>query len=408
MNVKIYKELNRPNSKGEALIILRCRVDSKKISFSTGIRISEKDWNKPKSQVRQSNENATNYNHLIKKYENEIMEIASTAELVNHELTKDYISQRLSFTSDEVKSQAIEEHYKEFKQIKSVQVTPSTIKKFDRMFESLKVVCEIMNCPFTYISFNDLFFSKLLDYYYREKELTSTSAKDYQKKLSAFLNWCSELGYNSNDRYKKFKVKNEEPDIFPLNEAEILRLELQKFPLFDIKDKSRDIFLFLTYTGMRFSEAMIVKPSHINQSVIRFQSKKVKGAKYLIPLTKKALAIIEKYKNQTQLTDGHLLPRLENQVVNRYLKQVGKITKLEREIVITRTTGLERKEEKMKLYEQLSCHDGRRTFITFCLSKGMNAQMIMKITGHANYSTFERYVNFDDNDLTKALKFVWE
>lgn len=90
------------------------------------------------------------------------------------------------------------------------------------------------------------------------------------------------------------------------------------------------------------------------------------------------------------------------------MKDIVEIVDLNRQIAITRTRGQQREERKMKLFEQISSHDARRTFITLCLSKGMNAQMIMKITGHKDYSSFERYINFDDQALYKALNFVWD
>lgn len=406
MKIKTYVELNKPNSKGEAVIILRCRIDKKRMSFSTGISINQNDWNKSKKIVRQSDENATNYNNLLEKYKNSIFEIVSKAELRGIDVSKEYIQQRLSFTSKEQMSETIEEHFKDFLEIKKSQVADSTINKYEKMFSVLKIVCNKYNTPFTYNIFNDVFFSRLLEYLHCNG-LTNITIKTYQKKLTAFLNWCTEMEYNENLKYKKFNIKYEEPEIFPLNEDEIKKIEGLKLDKNDYKNLAKDIFLFLVYTGMRFSEAMLVKKSHINENMIRFKSKKVQGGKYLIPITMKTQKIIEKYSNRKKLTKGCLLPQLSNTLVNKNLKEIGKLANLNRDIVYTKNIGLKRIEKKMKLYEQLSCHDGRRTFITHCLRKGMNAQMIMKITGHTNYSTFERYINFDDNDLTKSLNFVW-
>lgn len=408
MKVKIYRELNKPNAKNEASIIFRCRVDGKKQSYSTSIIIPVKDWNKQKKIVRQSNENATTYNELLRSYESEIIDVVNKAEIHEAIPTKEYVSSKLSFTSSNEKAQNLTDYFNEFIEIKKVSVSNGTIMKYKRMFNALKTVAEASNVPFTFNSFNDLFFSKLITYYIEKLNLTNTSAKDYQKKLTSFLNWCTDVGYNSNTRYKKVKIKIVEPDIFPLNDSEIKRLEEIDLPEYDIKDRTRDVFLFQTYTGMRFAEALMVKKSHIHDDIIRFQSKKVNGTKYFIPLTKKAKAIIEKYKNRNDLTEGFLLPRSNNQVVNRYLKEIAEDAGLDRQIAITRTKGQKREEKKMKLYEQISSHDARRTFITFCLSKGMNAQMIMKITGHKDYSSFDRYINFDDQALSKSLNFVWD
>jgi integrase len=122
----------------------------------------------------------------------------------------------------------------------------------------------------------------------------------------------------------------------------------------------------------------------------------------LIP---KAKSIVEKYKAQNS---DWVLPRTSTQDANRILKDIAILVGLIHEVIYYRSKGKETKEFKERRCDIISTHDGRRTFISHCLSKGMSAQMIMKITGHKDYKSFEKYIRFSNTEISNQLNFIWK
>ena len=65
---------------------------------------------------------------------------------------------------------------------------------------------------------------------------------------------------------------------------------------------------------------------------------------------------------------------------------------LDRVIVETYFVDKERHEKVSKLWETLSCHDGRRTFVCCSLQLGITPTTVMKCTGHKSYNTMKPYI----------------
>jgi integrase len=181
---------------------------------------------------------------------------------------------------------------------------------------------------------------------------------------------------------------------------------IEKIELDEAKEKVKDILLFQCYTGLRFEDTQRLKPEHFNNGRITLTAQKTTQNLY-IPVIPEAEKIILKYKPTSKKT-GKLLPQISNQKANDHLKEIGQIAGLDYDIIFYRYKGNKQVEFKMKRYDKLCTHDGRRTFITLCLQNGMSAQMIMRITGHRNYTTFERYVKFSEKIIAENLNFVWK
>ena len=69
--------------------------------------------------------------------------------------------------------------------------------------------------------------------------------------------------------------------------------------------------------------------------------------------------------------------------------------------------GKEKLEIMIPKYELISSHTARRTYITISLKLGVPPEMIMKITGHKDRVSFQKYVRFDLEESKKALRDVW-
>lgn len=402
MKYSINIELNKPNTKNEASILFRLRVNNKRISISSGLIIPVNTWDKHNKRILGSFKNSKTYNSLLDKYKSEIEQVVIRLNIAEQAVNKKAITNQLSFTTQKVIENKFDKYFDLFISSKQVEVSKNTIGKYKLMYRTINKVAKINSIHLSFENIDDKFYTCILEYLYNEKELSSNGVNAYIKNLKVFLSWCFDKGYNKKVAFQKFKVPKYEPEIFPLFENEIKLLE--KFKGSASKEKVRDIFLFQTYTGLRFGDAQDLIKEQINENAIVFMTQKTKD-RLVIPLTNKTRSILQKYVNTNN--KGFVLPQISNQKANKILKQLAKEAGLTREIVYHERYGIKTVRKKAKLFEKIATHDARRTFITYNLSKGMNAQMIMAMTGHKDYKSFERYVNINENDISKLLNTIW-
>ena len=151
----------------------------------------------------------------------------------------------------------------------------------------------------------------------------------------------------------------------------------------------RDIFCFCSFTGLRFSDASALRWQDIDGSTLRLVTQKT-ADRLTIPLNTHALAILDAYRTLQSPTP---LPRISNQKANQYLKDAALLAGLDRETTQTFYRGAERHEERLAVFEAITTHWARRTFVVHALRLGIPAEVVMRFTGHSNYDAMRPYID---------------
>ncbi len=178
------------------------------------------------------------------------------------------------------------------------------------------------------------------------------------------------------------KVKKNEGKKVGLTDEEIQKLK-ECNELTDLQKEYRDLFLLACYTGQRASDLVkfFDKDTIIRDGYFVFFNKKRKQ-ETLAKQTDEVMEIIERYK------DGFNYVNFENRYEKNLtgaIKLVAKSAGLDREIEFTENGIVKKK----PLYDMISSHFGRHTFITKLLASGMSADKIKYLTGHANTKMIE-------------------
>jgi integrase len=121
-----------------------------------------------------------------------------------------------------------------------------------------------------------------------------------------------------------------------------------------------------------------------------------------IELNKYAQAILAKYADEPNL-GGYVFPRITNQRMNIYVKDVCELCEINQPITKTYYRGSTRYDEVQPKYEYIGTHTGRRTFICNALMLGIPAEIVMKWTGHADYKSMKPYVDVTSGAKAKAM-----
>lgn len=228
--------------------------------------------------------------------------------------------------------------------------------------------------------------------------------------LVKYDKWMTERGIAHNTRVGRFRqikaLINEaiKRDIITKNPFDLFKIqamknktgfltstELKKLEKLEVQGKYeivRDAFLFGCYTGLRFSDIISLRSSHIKNGWITKTMVKT-SFKVEIPIKDifdgKAMLIIEKYGSIENLVSKIGC----NASVNKTLKEIL---------------------SKIKPDNKFTFHTSRHTFASLMLQMGVPITSVQKMLGHQKITTTQIYgeVNKETiaNDLKKVLKKV--
>lgn len=215
-----------------------------------------------------------------------------------------------------------------------------------------------------------------------------------------FLRWCYQHDYYNGKLHDTFRPKlkgtdGKSKEVIHLTKDEVISLHNLKFPKGkEHLERVRDVFLFLCFTGLRYSDVANLKKSNIKDTYIDVITQKtVDGLR--IELNNYSKAIIDKYA-ALEFPKDLALPVTSNQRMNGYLKDIGRMAGIDTPQRIVYFKGMERIEEVYPKHELISTHCGRRTFVVNALYLGIAAETIMKWTGHSDFHAMKPYMKIVD------------
>lgn len=140
-------------------------------------------------------------------------------------------------------------------------------------------------------------------------------------------------GWIFTDPFVNYKIRLKRVDRGYLTDVELQKIMKKKFPTKRL-EQVRDVFIFSCFTGLAYIDLKTLKASEIS---ISFDGKpwimkhcQKTDTPVNVPLLKVPLAILKKYEGQ--LPKGELLPVLSNQKLNSYLKEIGDLCGINKNI----------------------------------------------------------------------------
>lgn len=408
MEVYFYLDSNKKNKNPKKTIYCYVRNGREKpLILNTQEKVKPANWNKITKRAITSGkgkfDGAKELNLFLDSFENDIKKVIREIRADNVTIEFEEIKRKLIEKYSGKSTANIFEALDLFIKVRENDLTASTLKKFENL---KKLLTDFQNKNYTKLSFGALdlsFYDSFVNFLIYEKKLNSNSAYKNIALLKTFLAWSYDRGLNKYDYFRKFKKKEFSVDIVTLSEKELKQIE--SLDLSDKEnlrlDRTRDLFLFACYTGARFSDIFNINRADIKENVWYLRQVKTKNITE-IPLIEEAVNILNKYELYEKP-----LPVITNQKLNQYLKDLCKKAKLFDKVRITEQKGNQTVETVFQKYQLITTHTARRTFITLSLTKGMNSQIVMSITGHKSYNSFKKYVNLVTTDKQKALKETW-
>jgi integrase len=195
----------------------------------------------------------------------------------------------------------------------------------------------------------------------------------------------------------------------PLLDNEVAAIE-NCSGLTDVEEEYRNLFLLQLECGQRVSDVAKILTGKYKVE----QGKKYKyivlstikeNIKAYVPMTPRMTMLLERVKAH-KLVDPKVFEEKTkgkgNNTYNEAIRRIAKKADLDREIV---KINASQTEVKKLLYETITSHDARCTFITNMIKKGVSPDRLCKMTGHASDEMIKRvYAQLSDADEINRIE----
>lgn len=399
-----YFELRKDKEDKKGLVPIRLVISNNKIRIrkSTEAKTRVEDWDKDGFFIKnpkrgESYNEYKDYNKTISSLKEKVEKIFKYFEYNEIPFSKNMFLEK--FEKSEVKiSMDFFDTFEEYIEISKLTKTNSTVIKIRSVRNFLVSFEEHSSFSLRLDNIDFRFEEAFMKYcFYSKKTLNNYYAK-IVKTLKAFLNWSYERGYHNSLEFKKIKSKEDDTEVIYLTIEELMKLYNHDFKEAS-KDRARDMFCFLAFTGQRHSDVYRLLNANLDGEYLNFAVKKTKTVDHHVFLIKQTRELINKYRDTMYFP----IPRITSQKLNLKIQECCEDIGLTNEVVLTRYIGAREISQSFRKCDIITSHVGRKSFITNSLELGIPERVVRSISNHKDEKSFRKYVNISEIHKQKEL-----
>lgn len=387
----------------QSMLMLRYTHKKQVVLFTTHKNIEDKYWDDKNQIIKRSYPGSDRLNTLLRTIRQKIEDIVSDLQIRGDDPLTDLVKskyQNIQNESEKKNKYTFFEFAEVYLESSTKHKNLGTIKTYRTVLNKLKQYEKYARVKLNWHSFDMDFYYDLLEFYTEIQGHLTNGFGRIIKVLKVILNEATEQGFNPNLSYqnKKFRVLREDVNNIYLSEVELKKIIDLDLSTNKTLENIRDLFIVGCYTGLRFSDFTQIKKENIVGNILRLKT--IKTDEWVsIPLVEEVKDVMKKYND----TPNNLPRSYDNQVMNRYLKDIGELAKLDDVFIKVRSKGRERVEDSFKRYELLTTHTARRSFATNMFKRGIPSRVIMKITGHRTEKAFTTYIKVEEDENAELM-----
>ena len=397
----IYIKKDKVKSNGECPIYIKILFKNESITISTGKYISEERWiqtDNLRRKLRQDKEKVLKefldlyvlriekiYNQIV-KYQEEIS-ISEFKLMILGKHVDDSIPTLLGL---------IDKHNNYFAKLVAVgERSKASLQKYMRVKDLIQAF-NVKKYGFKDLQIdkvNSAYIYNLESYLKFESEykgklgIKNNSTVKYFKNLKTICNYAIKMELIEKNPFNLYSGKIKEVETSFLTEEELERIENKDFKI-DRLERVKDIFLFSCYTGYAPVDALKLTRKNIiqdaNKNLWIKTNRQKTDSKSNVPLLPQAIRIINKYQFESE----SLLPKISNQKMNAYLKEIAELVGLDK---------------------NLTWYVARHTFATtVTLGNGIKIENVSAMLGHKTIRQTQHYAKILDSSVSEDMQKLME
>ncbi len=381
-------------------VYARVTVNGKRVNISLKRKVILSEWDSAKGKLKGNKQETKLFNRFLEQVRSQIYSAYEQLLSENKLITAQAIKAR--YLGEDEQHRSLLELFEYHNTTMSKNLHKDTMRHYKTTQSYLKsFLSKKIKTDNIYLSSLDYSFIVDFEYYLKaheptdhQRKISNNTAMKHLQRLRKMVTMAYHLEWIDRDPFVRFKSSFEKREREFLSESELFKLENFHSPVNRL-NIVKDLFVFSCYTGISYIDLNkltrdnIVKGIDGSEWLITKRQKTKTSVK--IPLLDKAAELIFKYQNHPRvIANNGILPRLSNQRINAYLKEIADLCKIKK---------------------NLTFHIARHTFATtVTLSNGVPIETVSKLLGHTKIATtqiyarvIERKVSDDMVNLKKIL-----
>jgi site-specific recombinase XerD len=394
ITLHIYAKTTKANAAGQLPIYIRLTVDGQRFEFSSKKFIEKSKWSPELSKMKGNSEEARTLNNYLDLMKSKVFDVQMELIHKNEELSLENFKSRILGTHQRERMiiPIYQNHNDKIEDLIGNGYAYGTLERFKI---SLKHLQEFISWKYNVLDIGinkiDYAFVTEFEFYLRSvKKCNNNTAVKYVRNFRKIIKICLDNDWMEKDPTTRYEGKMKEVERDFLTEDELNRIYNKRFSS-ERLTLVKDIFIFSCYTGLAYVDVKGLKKDHIAIGIDGekwiFKNRQKTDTKSKIPVLPIAEEIIQKYADHPRcLNEDAILPILTNQKMNSYLKEIGDLCDIPKEITF---------------------HMARHTFATsVTLTNGVPIETVSKMLGHKNIQTTQHYAKVLDRKVSEDMMIL--
>ena len=387
-SVIFYLRRDRKKRDGTCPVMCRITIDGIDTRFNTKLHVQLSKWDVNANKVSGINPDSRNLNARLD-------DIKASLHRIYHDLQRFDI-----VTPEKIKGEFLgldesgetilklfDKHNEDVASMVGISKSAATLQKYNvtRKHVANFIKKKYRVSDMAVKSINDMFLRDFEVYLLTQERVSHNTMAKFMQFFKRIIILARNNGLIVHDPFANYKIQLKKVDRGYLTEQEMNKIIQKKFPTKRL-EQVRDIFIFSCFTGLAYIDVKELTKNHIRISFdgnIWIMTKRHKTKVNVnVPLMDIPKKILQKYEGE--LPDDKILPVLSNQKMNAYLKEIGDVC---------------------GITKNLTFHLARHTFATtVTLSKGIPIETVSKMLGHTNIQTTQIYARITNEKISKDMR----
>lgn len=391
LNILFYPKKTQKDKKGLTPIYLRITINGVRAELSANRKVDILKWDSNTQRAKGRSEESRTLNDHLDNLENHVKQDFNSLNTRNSEISAEILRDML--TGKQQKKYSLvtlfETNNTLIEQEKGDKYSKSTIDQYKTTLERLKIfIRQEYNSDDIDLTKLDVLFIRRFEIFLRTKySIEHNTIMKHLKQLKKVVHFAQQMGYIDKDPFILHQTAFKQFSRGSLTQSELQSIQEHVFRLPRL-DRVKDVFLFVCYTGLSYSDLFRLTPESISKGIdgknwVIYEREKT-GVRASIPLLHQAQSIIDKYKEDPECqVDNKLLPVISNQKLNSYLSEIAELCGVNKLITM---------------------HLGRHTFATtVTLTNGVPIETVSKMLGHTSIKTTQIYSKVVDTKISTDM-----
>lgn len=391
ITLHFYAKSTKMNADGKLPIYIRLTVDGQRMEFSSKKFIEKSKWQPELAKMKGQTEEARSINSYLDMMRSKVLSAEMTLMHKEEEVSIESVKSILRgiYKNHRTLIEVFQDHNDKMRALVGKQYAPGTLQRFEVTLNHLKnfLLWKYNDNDILLLKIDHAFITEFEFYLRSVKNCANNTAVKYIRNFRKIINVCLNNDWIEKNPFSKYEGKVYEVDKEFLTEEEIQKIYIKKFMNTRL-EQVRDIFIFCCFTGLAYIDVQQLRKDHLGIGIDGnkwiFKNRQKTDTRSKIPLLPIAEELIQKYEDHPKcLNEDRLLPVLSNQKMNSYLKEIGDVCGIQKEITF---------------------HMARHSFATsVTLTNGVPIESVSKMLGHKSLRTTQHYAKIVDKRVSDDM-----